>query len=368
MFAFDPHTAGNEKFRSDLRQFGGLLLVLSMCATFYPMYSIAIYAGSPTASEGISLGLLIGSLFILAIGISGALVGYLQIVHDYSNVFMTTWMVVIVQTAWIPYLAEMSDIGMNAAKGYPIFGLYLDTDADVWFYGAMGILGVFSYGFCFLGSLALLCFSLYAYQVGKPGDRAKGYYSSRLCFYSFMVFVAGLAQLMLGAYTLANISKGPIEPPPSVAMFTITYPEISVTVGLIYMLNGLWGIFRAYSRPTDDYLPLSLAFQWLLTITLTILTQIVYLPGADMAAALPTRGCLMLGAHLMPAFLDYKARTTSEVVDADSYALNGKTENEKVALEENCAEYVDEEDSLKKDVEEQPPREAPVNADEEVTA
>lgn len=76
----------------------------------------------------------------------------------------------------------------------------------------------------------------------------------------------------------------------------------------------------------------------------------------------------MLGAHLMPAFLDYKARTTSEVVDADSYALNGKTENEKVALEENCAEYVDEEDSLKKDVEEQPPREAPVNADEEVTA
>lgn len=92
-------------------------------------------------------------------------------------------MVVIVQTAWILYLAEMSDIGMNAAaKGYPMFGLYLDTDADVWFYGAMGILGVFSYGFCFLGSLALLCFLLYVYQVGKVGDRAKGYYCSCLCF------------------------------------------------------------------------------------------------------------------------------------------------------------------------------------------
>lgn len=75
-----------------------------------------------------------------------------------------------------------------------------------------------------------------------------------------MVFVAGLAQLMLGAYNLANISKGPIERPPSVAMFTITYPEISVTVGLVYMLNGLWGIFRAYSCPTDDNFPLSLAF------------------------------------------------------------------------------------------------------------
>ena len=335
------------------------------------MYSISTYGGNPTATEGISLGLLIGSLFILAVGLSGALVGYLQIVHDYSNTFMTTWMVVIVQTAWIPYLAEMSDIGMNAAKGRPMFGLVQgDTsDSDVWFYGAMGILGVFSYGFCFLGSLALLCFSLYAYQVGKPGDRARGYYRSRLCVYSFMVFVAGLAQLMLGAYTLANISKGPISgPAPSVAMFTITYPEISVTVGLVYMLNGLWGIFRSYKNPTDDYFPMSLAFQWLLTVTLTILTQIAYLPGEQMAAALPTRGCLMLGAHLMPAFLDYKARTTAEVVDAGCYALNSAPENEKIAFKEDSADDVDEEDPPKNVVEEQPRREAPIDADEEVTA
>lgn len=68
----------------------------------------------------------------------------------------------------------------------------------------------------------------------------------------------------------------------------------------------------------------------------------------------------MLGAHLMPAFLDFKARTTSEVVDADCYDLNGAPKNEKVALEENSDDDVDEEDPPKKDVEEQPCRGHPL--------
>ena len=346
---------------------------MSMCATFYPMTAVASDAGNPTASEGVSLAILIGSLCVIAIGFSGALVGYLQIVHDYSNVFMTAWMLLIVQTAWILYLSEMVSIGKDAAKGYPMFHVNTN-DSDVWFYGAMGILGVFAYGFCLYGSIALLSMLLYAYQVGRPGCHARGYYRFPLCIFSFMVFVAGLAQLMLGAHTLAKISKGPIDQimTPDVAMFTVTYPEISVTVGLVYLLNGLWGMVRASSNPTDDYFPMSLGFQWVLTVTMMILTQISYLPYATMADATTTRGCLMLAAHVMPAFLDYKARLTPEVLSDDYYGLNSGAASEKhLDQEDPVVENDDENDDEESDVkigEEQPRGAAPADEDDEVTA
>ena len=228
---------------------------------------------------------------------------------------LTSWVLIIVQTAWIPYITDMTNLGKTDAKGLPTFNLEQlsgATDSDVWFFGACGILGIFSFAFCLLGALAFMSLSLYAYKAEKPGDRAAGYFCSRLWVYSFMVFVAGLAQLMRGAYTLVKFSSGPIVPPPSVAMFFITFPEISVAVGTVYIINGLWGVFRAFTRPTDDYFQMSIAFQWLLTVSLTILVQITYLPK-DAAAAAPSIRCMMIGAHVMPTFLDYKARSTPEV-------------------------------------------------------
>jgi hypothetical protein len=166
---------------------------------------------------------------------------------------------------------------------------------------------------------------------------------------------------------LSTISKGPIVPAPNVAMFTITYPEISVTVGLVYMLNGLWGVGRAYTKPNDDYFPMSLGFQWFLTVALMILTQISYLPLDTMAYAAPTRGCLMLAAHVMPAFLDFKARTTPEVFDNDYYGLDSAVD--KHADEEAPVESEEEEGEVDvKNVEEQPRRATPTFEEEEVAA
>jgi hypothetical protein len=155
---------------------------------------------------------------------------------------LTSWVLIIVQTAWIPYITDMTNLGKTDAKGLPTFNLEQlsgATDSDVWFFGACGILGIFSFAFCLLGALAFMSLSLYAYKAEKPGDRAAGYFCSRLWVYSFMVFVAGLAQLMRGAYTLVKFSSGPIVPPPSVAMFFITFPEISVAVGTVYIINRL---------------------------------------------------------------------------------------------------------------------------------
>mmetsp|Transcript_20919 Transcript_20919/g.34565 ORF Transcript_20919/g.34565 Transcript_20919/m.34565 type:complete len:368 (+) Transcript_20919:91-1194(+) len=338
--------AGNEKFRGDKRQFAGLLFGLSICATFFPMAGLAGLIGpdGTTVNEGVPLARLVAGVCVIAIGLSGMLTGYLALAHDYSNKWLTTWVLIIVQTAWIPYITDMTNVGKMAATGEAFnLAAYNASASDVWVFGAAGILGVFSYGACFLGSLSFMSFSLYAYQAGMPCDRASSYFRGRLRVYSFLVLVAGIAQLMLGVFTISNISNGPLLPPPTVAMFTITFPEISVTVGLLYVINGIWGMYRGFSNPTDNYFQMSIAMQYLFTISLMICVQIFYLAGPTQGGAAPSRGCLTLGAHIMPAFLDYKMRSTPEELGDDYYGDLGMCGDEKANLTKGVEEPLDEE-------------------------
>jgi len=190
----------------------------------------------------------------------------------------------------------------------------------------MGILGVLCYGTFFVGSLAFMAFSIYAFQAGKPGDRASGYYLGRLSFYSLLLIIVGLAQLMLGSYVLSNFGSGPLPNGAiSVAMFVVYFPEISVFVGLVYVLNGLFGLGRYFSvlpsSPDNHTFQFSIGFQYLCTLVLMIITQFSLSPGAGYAAAAPSVACLTLGAHVLPAFLDYKARTTPDVLSSAYFGI-----------------------------------------------
>ena len=255
------------------------------------------------------------------------LIGYMSLVHDYGHKYITGFLLIFVQTAFIPYVTDMTNIGKIARTGSGFIpALYSPTEGEVKFVGAMGILGVFCYGACFLGSLAFMAFSLYAYQAGKPGDRASGYYRGRLGFYSGLVTLVGLVQLSLGAFVLNRIGNGPVEPPVGVAMFTVTFPEISVFVGLVYLLNGLYGIARSLkivaADENDHSFQFGMAFQYFCTLVLMIIVQIAYLPGGALAAAAPSRACLTVGAHVLPAFLDFKMRSTPEELPEGYYGLD----------------------------------------------
>ena len=76
-----------------------------------------------------------------------------------------------------------------------------------------------------------------------------------------------------------------------------------------YVLNGLFGLGRYFSvlpsSPDNHAFQLSIGFQYLCTIVLMIITQFSLSPGAEYAAAAPSVACLTLGAHILPAFLDY---------------------------------------------------------------
>ena len=321
--------------QSDLRQFSGVLFGLSICATFFPLASLSGLIGpdGTTADEGIPLASLVAGLCVVVIGLFGMLTAYMSLVHGYGNKYLTGFLLIWVQTAWIPYITDMTNVGdiASTGKGF-IPPVYSPTAGDVRFVGAMGILGIFCYGACFLGSLAFMVFAIYTYQVGRPGARSSGYYRSRLRTYSGLVMLAGLTQLVLGSFVLHKFGSGPLNPPVGVAMFTVTFPEISILVGIVYVLNGLYGLARAFglykADEHDHSFQMGIAFQYFCTLVLMILVQISYLPGGMLAAAAPSRGCLTMGAHVLPAFLDYKMRTTPEHLPADYYGLEASDDTE----------------------------------------
>lgn len=294
-----------------------------------------------TANEGIPLASLIAGICVVTIGLTGMITGYLALVHDYGHKLLTGWALIIVQTAWIPYITDMTNVGKLAATGQAFIpAVYAPTESMVHATGAFGIMGIFSFGACFLGSLSFMAFALYAFQAGKPGDRDAAYFRGRLRTYSFLVFVAGVAQLLLGVLVLSEIGSGPLVPPVGVAMFTVTFPEISIFVGVVYIANGVFGFYRAFSKPSaDDHIfQFGIAFQYFCTVVLMIIVQIAYLPGGTLAPAAPSRACLTLGAHVLPAFLDYKARSTPENLPDNYYGLSSGAKTEKGYQDEHYME------------------------------
>jgi hypothetical protein len=94
----------------------------------------------------------------------------------------------------------------------------------------------------------------------------------------------------------SNIASGPLPKGAiGVAMFVVQFPEISVFVGLVYTLNGIFGFARCYgimATTTDHKFQMTMAFQFLCTIFLMIITQVSWAPGGAMAAAAPSIACL----------------------------------------------------------------------------
>lgn len=72
------------------------------------------------------------------------------------------------------------------------------------------------------GSIAFCEFALLAYHRGHPEARDARYYKTRLRFYAFFLYMAGISLFTLSAYVIARfgqqLESGPIE----VAFYVIT--------------------------------------------------------------------------------------------------------------------------------------------------
>ena len=322
-------SVGNERFKSDKRQFGGLLLALGIAVTFQPLANIAAAIGpaGTTVSSGLPLAGLISGIILVFVGTVGMLIGYLSLVHDYGNKYLTGFLISIVQFTFIPFFTDLISVGRGARSGEAFIPMAYDpSEGDVKFVGAMGILGVLVFATSFVGSFAFMAFSLFAYQTGNPSNRSSPYYSGRSVFYACLITIAGLSQLMLGSFVLSKFGGGPLESGTiGVAMYVVNFPEITIVVGLVQLLTGIFGIGRRYgllnNGKDDNRYQVALFFTWLCMLSMQIMTQVSYLPGDALASAAPTIACLSLGMTMLPAFLDFKMRTTPEHIAADYYGF-----------------------------------------------
>lgn len=232
----------------------------------------------------------------------------------------------------------MAAVGLDAVKQPPQFFMtfpdnpageanaqYLNQD-EVNFLGAMGVTGIFCYGLSFVGAFAFMQFSLYAFRSGNPHERNASYFQSRLTLYSFLLFLSGICQILLGSFATeltihdgGRIEGGFIR----VAMFVVHFPYLTMAVGIIQFVNGFWGFVRSFNvfvgGEEDTAFQYSMAFQWVITLTCQDIVQIALLPGNMLAPAAPTFAALSLGIHLMPAFLEYKMRNTPKEIYEEYY-------------------------------------------------
>ena len=333
---------GRERLQSDKRQRAGLLMMQGAAALVYPLANIATLVGpnGTTANMGLPVSSLISSVLVVVMGIQGMVLGYLGLVHDVGHKYLTGFLAVFIQLAWMSYLTDLTTVGRGARSGMAFISPgYHPTASDVRFVGAMGMIGIIAYGLGFLGSLAFYAFDLYTFQSGKPEKRPGGYYRGRLGFYCFAFFLAGISQFLLGVHIINKLSSGPlVKGPIAVAMYFVSFPEISVAVGLLQMIVATYGMARAYLHFADG--PDNHSFQfaalilWICVVSMQILTQFAYAPGGMAAAGAPSVTMLTLGLHVLPAYLDYKMRTVPETISASYYGL-GPVAAEDVMAQDN---------------------------------
>lgn len=154
------------------------------------------------------------------------------------------------------------------------------------------------------------------------------YYKLHLAAYSLVLFVAGLSQLMLGAYIIKQFNVKGAMPfgPIAVSPYVVSFPAISVTVGLIQLLNGMWGLVRSagfgVGGAEDCKFQSTIYLGWFLQFVLQFLVQIGYLPGDALSDAVATLTAYSFGLNLMPAYLDYKCRTIPAKIEPSYYSIS----------------------------------------------
>mmetsp|Transcript_56978 Transcript_56978/g.138810 ORF Transcript_56978/g.138810 Transcript_56978/m.138810 type:complete len:408 (+) Transcript_56978:176-1399(+) len=329
---------GNLRKSKEVTEIGCLLMLVGLAEIIQPLTWIAGLInggtddeGNPTTiTTGLSFATLFGYLCCVTIGVMSVLVGYVAAFHPRAgNPKITTFVAVFVQTAYILTVASCMNITRVASSGknyeVPPGSLSEYEQPNARLLAAMGVLAILAYWFGMLGSISVLLGSLIKFQSNKGHERDGTYYGGRLLFYSFILFLAGLSQTVVGVQLYMIYGTGPIPENSfyKVAMLIVTYPVLSIVVGCVQMFNGLWGMLRKLGIlvPKEDsgLFVCMIWAGWFIQLVIQIIVQPSILPGAAAARAPPTLTAFSFGMNFMPAYLDSKAKSLPENIDADYY-------------------------------------------------
>jgi hypothetical protein len=330
MHASKIDNVGELRYSNDLRQIGGILLVAGFCAVVQPLGEVVSVIGpnGTTVDQGIPLSGFIAGLCVIKIGILAIFIGYNITIHDWSNQLLNGYALVWAQTAFISYFTTMTAIGRAAKNMLLISPDYSPTQTDNSVVGAMGILAVIAYGFTFIGTISFMLFSIYSFEAGKPQDRDGPYYRGRMMFYMCMLWIAGFSQFFLGSYVQAKFGDFDLQTGPiGVAVYVVSIPALNIVVGLLQMFNATWGLARSvfgigFLFGEDDMsYQISVFLSWFVQFLFQVVISIGIVPGGALAAAPAAIATISFGLNIMPAYLDFKARSVPDKksIESDFY-------------------------------------------------
>lgn len=205
---------------------------------------------------------------------------------------------------------------------------------------------------CFLlyGSLGLCFFNLFAFQTGKGYKQNKGYFKCRLLLYSFFYTVHGLVPFLIQGSKVYLDNKDALvdqrlQPPQPVVGQPISYPAMTIAMGCLFTIVGLWGMARGLCLGGSGRLfQATVMFTYLAYMGSIVLTEFS-INGASGMASMAT--VVAVNGHVILMYLDHKASTMPEFIDADYYdgdsttpSAAAKAEQEEIADE---SEYEEEE-------------------------
>ena len=313
---------GQERLKADYRMYGGLLLLVSLIATYGSFTNIVLLAGNPTVNAGLPLAGLIAAVVQCFFGTVCMAVGYMAVVMDVGNSTATAIAAGVIQLAWLPFTVDLSGLVLGAMSD-PDSNPFIPTEfnptvTDVRFIGAMSFLALVAYAIGYIGSLAFMAFSMHSIQKGHPEHRSGLYFRGRARTYNALLMLAGFTQLAIGSYVLNKFGQGPLQQPITPGVYGAVYfPEISITVGVLQMFTGAIGFTRSLHKssnvPARNKLFQGLCLlTYVCMISMQDLGQLSYAPGGDAAALAPTLACVYFGIAFMPAFLDWKMNNVPE--------------------------------------------------------
>ncbi|KAL3936512.1 MAG: hypothetical protein SGBAC_008182 [Bacillariaceae sp.] len=344
-------SVGSARLISDRRQLAGIMLLLGVCAAIEPLVDISLFVGKEGFKDGTPMVIasFTAALVQVVFGCLAAAVGFFHLVLDCRSPALSGALIAVVQGAWAPFVVRLyklveqtirpyeiqtfsavSGVGTPAKEEYVsnpfIADEYVPTVRDVRIVGSTGIVGELSYLFAFYGALAFCAFAIDAFDRSKPTARDGKFYRGRHLLYSFVLALAGLSQLLLGAYILFGFGSGPLQHAITVAMYTVYYPEMTIAMGTLQMVIGYFGIARHLdivpAGADNHQFQAVILFQWISMLAVQYLTQISLSFEDDYPTGLPEMVLISVGLNVFPAFLDYKMRTTPFNIPPSYYGLH----------------------------------------------
>jgi hypothetical protein len=237
--------------------------------------------------------------------------------------------------SYIGYIAEMVAVGkaihhynpeLSITPAYSSTYTSSNNMTNRRFLGAMGILGIMAYGVSLLGSLTFFLLALMAYQSRLPHKQNSTLYKGHLGVFSFVLFMAGLTQFMLGCYLAARFGRmhgGTVV----AGFYFVSRPGIAIFVGALQLIGGLAGMIHGYGMrslwadKSKSFL-YYMAFTWLSQVVLQAFTQSAYARSAIGAGFAPTVMAFTIPLNLMPAYLQYKAAKVPDDIGGDYYGID----------------------------------------------